>query len=116
MGSNPSQGMDVYLRLFCICVVMSTLRPCDGPIPHPKSPTDCLRINKLKRNKVFHGRPMLQSGNNKKKKEIVFNYFCLKYSQLTEYSILSHVLFSWEKQETALHLGLCGILIQRKHS
>jgi hypothetical protein len=42
ISSNPAQGMDVYVRLFCVCVVLcvgSSL--ATGLIPHPRSPTNC---------------------------------------------------------------------------
>jgi hypothetical protein len=44
-------------------------RPCDGLIPRPGRPTDCLRTKKLKWNKAFHGFLMLQSAGNRKEKE-----------------------------------------------
>jgi hypothetical protein len=43
VGSNPTRGMDVYVRLFCVCVVL-----CVGSglatdwSPRPRSPTDCV--------------------------------------------------------------------------
>jgi hypothetical protein len=42
-------------------------RPCDGLIPRPRSPADCLTIKKLKENKAFHGCPMLEIGKNRKR-------------------------------------------------
>jgi hypothetical protein len=32
VGSNPTQGMDVCLCLFCVCVMLGS---CDGLIPDP---------------------------------------------------------------------------------
>jgi hypothetical protein len=44
VGSNLASGMDVWcVRLFCVCVVLF-----GGLIPRPRSPTDCLKINRLK--------------------------------------------------------------------
>jgi hypothetical protein len=41
VGSNPTQGIDVCLLLFCVYVV---LWPCEGLIPRPRSPADCLSL------------------------------------------------------------------------
>jgi hypothetical protein len=38
-GSNPKQGINVCVRLFCACVVLCRHSPCDGLIPRPGSPT-----------------------------------------------------------------------------
>jgi hypothetical protein len=43
LGSNPSQGMNVCVRLFCVCVVLCVGRPCDRLIPRPRSPTNCVQ-------------------------------------------------------------------------
>jgi hypothetical protein len=32
-----------YVRAFFCCAPFCWQRPCDGPIPHPRSPTECLR-------------------------------------------------------------------------
>jgi hypothetical protein len=50
VGSSPTQGMDVCVRLFCICV---RSRPCDGLIPRPRSPTDCRRLRNRSETKRF---------------------------------------------------------------
>jgi hypothetical protein len=42
VGSNPARGMDVCLRLFCVCVVLCRYRPCDGLITRSRSPTNHL--------------------------------------------------------------------------
>jgi hypothetical protein len=47
---NPTQGMGVCLRLFCVCV---RKRPCDGVIPRSRSPTDCLRLRNWSETKRF---------------------------------------------------------------
>jgi hypothetical protein len=52
--------------ILCLC----RLQPCDRLFPRPRSATDCLRIKKLKWNKAFHRFPVLQSGSNRKKREI----------------------------------------------
>jgi hypothetical protein len=51
--SNPAQGMDVCLRLFCVCVVLCRSRPCVGQIPCSRSPTDCLRLRNWSEMKRF---------------------------------------------------------------
>jgi hypothetical protein len=71
VDSNPTEGMDVLLHLSYVCVVLCSLWPCVGLIPHPRRPTDCLRIKKLKWNKAFHGCPMLQSEGNRKERDFV---------------------------------------------
>jgi hypothetical protein len=41
VDSNPTLGMDVYLRLFYLCAVLCVDSGlCDGLIPFPRSPTD----------------------------------------------------------------------------
>jgi hypothetical protein len=42
VGSNPTQGMDICVRLFCVYPVLC-VQPCDGLIPRPGSPTDCVK-------------------------------------------------------------------------
>jgi hypothetical protein len=42
VGSNPTQGMDVCVRLLCLCCSVCTYRLCDGLITRPRSPTDCV--------------------------------------------------------------------------
>jgi hypothetical protein len=42
--SNPTQDMDVSVRLFCVCVVLCVSSGLgDELIPRPRSPTDCLK-------------------------------------------------------------------------
>jgi hypothetical protein len=44
VGSNPTRGMDVCLRLFCVCVVLCAGSGlATGLIPHTRSPTNSLR-------------------------------------------------------------------------
>jgi hypothetical protein len=45
VGSDPTRGMDVRLRLFGVCVVLCSHWPCDELIPRPRSPIDCLFIS-----------------------------------------------------------------------
>jgi hypothetical protein len=40
--SNPTRGMQVCVRLFCLCCSVCTQQPCDGLIPRPRIPTDCV--------------------------------------------------------------------------
>jgi hypothetical protein len=69
--------------IFSVCVVLYRKRSCDGLISSPTSPTGCVRINKLKRNEVFHGCPMLQSGNNRKNIETKMHaIISLKFTRL----------------------------------
>jgi hypothetical protein len=42
LGSNTTWGMDVCVHLFCLCCSVCMWRPCDGLIPRPRSPTDCV--------------------------------------------------------------------------
>jgi hypothetical protein len=42
VGSNPTQGMVVCLRVVCVRVPFRQ-RHCDGLIPRPRSRTDCLQ-------------------------------------------------------------------------
>jgi hypothetical protein len=42
MGLSLHQRM-VICMIFSVCVALCRYRPWDGPIPHPKSPTNCLR-------------------------------------------------------------------------
>jgi hypothetical protein len=77
MSLNPTQGMVVSLCLFCVCVGKA-LRRAD---PRSRSPTDCLRLMKLKWYKTFHGCPMLQSGSNRKRARDFSSETC-SYNQL----------------------------------
>jgi hypothetical protein len=58
VGSNPIQGMDVCV--YSAFLLGSGL--ASGLIPRPRSPTDCLRLRKVKWNEAFHGCPVLQVG------------------------------------------------------
>jgi hypothetical protein len=40
--SNPTLGMNVRVRLFCVCVVTCKQRPCEGLITRQRSLTDCV--------------------------------------------------------------------------
>jgi hypothetical protein len=40
VNSNLTRGMDVCLRLFCVCDVLCRQRPWDGLITRPRNPTD----------------------------------------------------------------------------
>jgi hypothetical protein len=43
VGSNSTRGMDVCVRLLCVCVVSYVgSGPFDGLIPRPRGPTDCV--------------------------------------------------------------------------
>jgi hypothetical protein len=71
-GWSPVQGV-LPTAWMSVCVysvfVLSCAGsgPCDGLIPRPRSPSNCLQINKLKWNKAFQGCPMLRRGSNRKK-------------------------------------------------
>jgi hypothetical protein len=44
VGSNPTQGMDVwcvYAFILCLCCPVFMYRPCDGLITCSRSPTVC---------------------------------------------------------------------------
>jgi hypothetical protein len=52
VGSNPTQGMDVwyvYVFILCLCFPVFKLRPCDKLITRPRSPTDCKIIKNEKK-------------------------------------------------------------------
>jgi hypothetical protein len=52
VGSNPTQGMDVWCLCACACARFSVFvyrqRPFDELITRPRSPAYCLRFSKLK--------------------------------------------------------------------
>jgi hypothetical protein len=43
VGLNPTQDMDVCMRVYSVCVVLCVGRPCDGLIPRPRSSTVCVK-------------------------------------------------------------------------
>jgi hypothetical protein len=63
VDSNPTQGMDVFVRLFCVCVVLfvgNGIATCCSPVQEDL-PTVC-RIWKLKMR--YRPNKRLQSHNN----------------------------------------------------
>jgi hypothetical protein len=47
VGSNLTQGMDICVGLFCVCIVLC-VQPFDGLILRPKSRTDSVKDQKPK--------------------------------------------------------------------
>jgi hypothetical protein len=43
MGSNPTQGVNVCVRLFCVCVVLCRVAALRQADPRPRSPIDCVK-------------------------------------------------------------------------
>jgi hypothetical protein len=70
VGSNPTQDMDVPLRLFCVCVVLCVgsgratgSSPVQGVLP------TVLGLRNWNETKAFHGCPLLQNVSNRKERE-----------------------------------------------
>jgi hypothetical protein len=50
VGSNPTQGMDVwyvYVFILCLCCPVFRQRACDELITHSRSPTVCKMIKRI---------------------------------------------------------------------
>jgi hypothetical protein len=94
MGSNPTQGMDVYVRLFHICVVLCVGRGLAmGWSPVWGVLLTAYRIKKLKKwSKPNIG---LQSHNNNNCNSLA-KYFCMKISCLLPSGYLLGLLFDLE--------------------
>jgi hypothetical protein len=57
VGSNPIQGIDVCVRLFCVCAVLcmqvAALRRADPP---PRGPTDCVKDKETEKRQMSNKR------------------------------------------------------------
>jgi hypothetical protein len=58
--SSPARTLGSWVRIplkewmsICVYSVFVRLRPCDGLIPRPRSPTDCLRLRNWSEMKCF---------------------------------------------------------------
>jgi hypothetical protein len=56
--SSPARTLGSWIRIplktwICVYYVCVRQRPCDGLIPRPRSPTDCLRLRKWSETKRF---------------------------------------------------------------
>jgi hypothetical protein len=55
MYSKPTRCMDVYLRFFCVCVVLRRQRPCNGTMPAKAVfPMSINKILKSERRKALY--------------------------------------------------------------
>jgi hypothetical protein len=88
VGSNPSQGMDVCLRLFCVCVVLHRYWPCVGLIPRPRSPTDCLRLRNWSETKRLWEQHEINNNLSS-----FFKIISLYSSILHDMNLLTHLKF-----------------------
>jgi hypothetical protein len=60
LGSNSTQGVNVCLGSFCVCVLLCKYWPWAGLINRPRNPAGFYKIKKLKWNEAFQGCPVLQ--------------------------------------------------------
>jgi len=44
VGSDHIRGVDMHLRLICLCIALCRYRPCGRPIPSPGKHIKCIEI------------------------------------------------------------------------
>jgi hypothetical protein len=62
VGSHPTGGMDVYVRLFCVCVVLDLQR---ADPPSTESYRLCIGLERLKRRPRLNKRAVEHNKKNK---------------------------------------------------
>jgi hypothetical protein len=95
VGSNPTWGMDVWVRLFSVCIlyVGSGLATGWSPV---QSHTDCLRVKKLKWNKAFHGLPYAPKWEQQERARAIET----RMMKRGRVKWAMHIARLWEKRKT----------------
>jgi hypothetical protein len=118
-GWNPTQGTDVCV--YSVCVVLCMYRPWDRLIPHPRSPTNCLRFRNWSETKCFTDALCSKVGATGKRKrereiQVPTSNTTIAHQWMspssTSIQCISYNLFCWDPFLIVLYFSIYAFFLQ----